>query len=87
MQAYNTARQLHVLLVTVHSEELFELDGCMMLMQAMALPMQGSLLLLNQQKLLRQMPSGVLAGQQPRISEALCHSLPRSDVSLYVQVV
>ena len=87
MEAYNTARQLHILLVTTQSEKLFELDGCMMLMQAMALPMQGSLLLLNQQKLLGQMPSGVLVGQQPRISEALCHSLPRNDMSLYVHVV
>ena len=59
----------------------------MMLMQAMALLMQGSLLLLNQQKLLGQMPSGVLVGQQPRMSEASRHSLPRNDLSLYVLVV
>jgi len=52
----------------------------MMLMQAMALPMQGSLLLQSQASLLGQLQNGEVARLQPRTSEALCRSLQRSEI-------
>ena len=55
-----------------------------MLMQAMALPMQGSLLPQTQTSLPDQLQNGEAARQRPRISEALCRSLQRSEVLIYV---
>ncbi len=56
----------------------------MMLMQAMALPMQGSLLLQSQTSLLGQLQKEEVARLQPRISEALCRSLQRNELLNYV---
>ncbi len=55
----------------------------MMLMQAMALPMQGSLLPQSQTSLLGQLQNGEVARLQPRTSEALCRSLQRSEILNY----
>ncbi len=56
----------------------------MMLMQAMALPMQGSLLPQSQTSLPGHLQNGEVARLQPRISEALCRSLQRSEMLNYV---
>ncbi len=61
-----------------------QVDTCMMLMQAMALPMQGSLLPQSQTSLLGQLQNGEVARRQPRTSEASCRSLQRSEVLNYV---